>query len=56
MVTVTGHDLDRQIREFERCVNERDRVAAEAVLDEDFALVLVQPEAAVMPRSWQASR
>ena len=44
-------DLEHQMQEFERCVIERDRAAAEAVLDRDFALVLVHPESAVMPRN-----
>jgi len=36
--------------EFERCVVERERATAEEVLDDAFALVLVQPTPAVMPR------
>ena len=36
---------------FQRCIEERDRAAAEAILDDDYALVLVQPAKAVMPRS-----
>ena len=44
-------DLEHQTQEFERCVIERDRATAEAVLDRDFALVLVHPESAVMPRN-----
>jgi hypothetical protein len=36
---------------FERAVNERDRAIAEAVLHEDYALQLVQPATAVMPRA-----
>ena len=39
------------MREFERCVIERDVGAAENVLAADFALVLVHPVPAVMPRS-----
>jgi ketosteroid isomerase-like protein len=42
--------LAQQIDEFDRCVRERDRGAAEVVLDAGFALVLVHPEPAVMPR------
>ena len=44
-------DLEHQMQEFERCVIERERATAEAVLDRDFALVLVHPELAVMPRN-----
>jgi len=40
-----------QIANFDRCVRERDRPSAEAVLDLDYALVLVQPSLLVMPRS-----
>ena len=36
---------------FDRCIQERDQAAAEAVLDGDYALVLVQPAQAVIPRS-----
>lgn len=43
-------DLNRRIEAFERCVNERDAVAAADVLDDGYALVLVQPNAATMPR------
>ena len=43
--------LDHQIREFERCVIERDAGAAENVLAPAFALVLVHPVPVVMPRS-----
>ena len=43
-------DLQDAIARFERCIVERDRQAAESVLDTDYALVLVQPARAVMPR------
>jgi len=36
---------------FERCIEQRDRAAAEAILDDDYALVLVQPTRAIMPRA-----
>lgn len=39
------------MQEFQRCVVDRDHDAAEAVLDPEFALVLVQPEPAIMPRT-----
>jgi ketosteroid isomerase-like protein len=35
---------------FERAVLERDREVAAAVLDDDYALVLVQPAPSIMPR------
>ena len=44
-------DLQDAIARFERCVIDRDREAAESVLDADYALVLVQPARAVMPRA-----
>lgn len=41
--------------EFQRCIEERDSAAAAEVLDEDYALVLVQPLRAVVPRDrWLA--
>jgi ketosteroid isomerase-like protein len=43
-------DLTERIREFDRVVIERDQDAARAVLDDDYALVLVQPSPARMPR------
>ena len=42
--------LDHQLREFERCVIERDAATAENLLAPGFALVLVHPVPAVMPR------
>jgi hypothetical protein len=36
--------------EFQRCIEERDRGGAEVVLDEDYALVRVNPALGVMPR------
>lgn len=38
-------------RGFQTCIETRDRAAAEQVLDESYALVLVAPSAAVMPRA-----
>lgn len=47
--------LSDAIREFDRVLMERDRSAAERILDEEFALVLVQPIPAFMPRErWLA--
>ena len=43
-------DLQAAMSQFERCIIDRDRAAAEAVLDEDYSLKLVQPAEAVMPR------
>ncbi len=43
-------NLIAQIANFDRCVQERDRQLAEAVLDHDYALVLVEPALLVMPR------
>jgi len=49
-------DLELAITEFQRCIAERDRDAAERVLDAEYALVLVQPIAAVVPRDrWLAT-
>jgi ketosteroid isomerase-like protein len=43
-------DLIRCIQEFQQCIEGRDRKAAEQILDEEYALVLVQPGPATMPR------
>lgn len=48
-------DLGQQITQFTRCIVERDTGLAETVLDDDYALVLVQPSPVVMPREeWLA--
>jgi hypothetical protein len=53
--TMNG-DLELAMTEFQRCIAERDGVAAADVLDADFALVLVQPVATVVPRDrWLAT-
>lgn len=44
-------DLTAAMRRFDEAVQHRDHRAAEEVLDEDFALVLVHPAAALMPRA-----
>jgi uncharacterized protein DUF4440 len=44
------HDLDTRIEAFQKCIEERDAVAAERIVHPGFALVLVQPSPAVMPR------
>ena len=43
-------ELLAAMQRFRNCIETRDRALAEAVLDEDYALVLVQPSKAVMPR------
>ncbi len=49
-------DLESASAEFQRCIEQRDGDAAAAVLDEDYALVLVQPVRAVVPRQdWLAT-
>lgn len=50
MCRVGDTDLKLQLQRFERCVIERDATLADAVLDDDFALVLVQPNEAVMAK------
>jgi ketosteroid isomerase-like protein len=42
--------LEDRIEQFVRCINERDAAAAADVLAEDYALVVVQPAPALMPR------
>ena len=42
-------DLRPQLEAFQQCVVARDARLAATVLDEDFALVLVQPQPAVIP-------
>jgi ketosteroid isomerase-like protein len=44
-------DLEAAMDAFRRCVEQRDRALAEAVLADDYALVLVQPIAVTMGRS-----
>lgn len=36
---------------FQRCIEQRDHEAAERILHEDYALVLVHPQPALMPRA-----
>ena len=43
-------DLDDACERFQRCIEDRDVVAVQAILDDDFALVVVQPASATMPR------
>lgn len=42
--------LETRMDAFQRCVEQRDAAAAAALLDDDYALVLVHPTHAVMPR------
>ena len=44
-------DLAAAMRRFDDAVQQRDRAAADEVLDDDYALVLVHPAAALMPRA-----
>ncbi len=44
------HELTQAVAAFQRCIEHRDRAASEEVLDEDYALVLVVPACAVVPR------
>jgi ketosteroid isomerase-like protein len=50
-VRVTVDDLSTAMSRFDHAVQHRDRRAAEDVLDEDYALVLVHPAPARMPRA-----
>ena len=49
-MTHSREDLVARAADFDRAVLERDRELAEGVLAEDFALVLVHPSPATMPR------
>lgn len=44
-------ELMAALAAFQTCIETRDRAAAERVLDESYALVLVAPSGAVMPRA-----
>jgi hypothetical protein len=50
-VGMSFDDLPGAMRRFDDAVQQRDRGAAEEVLHEDFALVLVYPAPAAMPRA-----
>jgi hypothetical protein len=44
------------MEQFQRCIEQRDEALADAVLDADYRLVLVQPTRAVVPRDrWLAT-
>jgi hypothetical protein len=49
--SMTQSDLELRLDEFQRVIEARDVKAAEAVLDEDYALVLVHPTRAVITRA-----
>jgi ketosteroid isomerase-like protein len=48
---MTSDDLSASMRSFDEAVQRRDRALAERVLHEDYALVLVHPVPATMPRA-----
>ncbi|MDQ1585467.1 MAG: hypothetical protein QOH80_832 [Actinomycetota bacterium] len=48
---MTDPELDLRLDEFQRVIEARDVPAAEQVLDEQYALVLVQPTPAVVTRA-----
>ena len=50
IAAMTDSELQRQMATFQRCIEERDADAARAVLDDDYALVLVHPTLVVIPR------
>ena len=53
---MTDPELDLRLDEFQRVIEARDVPAAEQVLDEQYALVLVQPTPAVVTRvQWLAA-
>ena len=45
------NDLAGSIERFQNCIEQRDAESASQLLDADYALVLVQPARAVMPRA-----
>jgi hypothetical protein len=51
MAGVNDPELSRQIEAFQRCIEQRDQAAAAVVLDDDYALMLMHPAPAVMPRA-----
>lgn len=56
MADMAKDGLEEARAEFQRCIEERDAIGAEQVLDADYALVFVHPVAAVVPRSaWLAT-
>src|SRR5688572_6930512 len=54
-MVLVSDELARRIEAFQRAIEARDMAAAGEILDEDFALVLVHPVRAVLPRErWLA--
>lgn len=45
-----AEDLRSRAADFQRAIEQRDGALAESVLDDDYALVLVHPQRATMPR------
>jgi ketosteroid isomerase-like protein len=43
-------DLEERMLAFQRCIEARDQEAVKDLLDDDYALVLVQPARVVIPR------
>lgn len=48
---MASHDLADAMRKFDDAVQQRERALAGQILDGDFALVLVHPAPATMPRA-----
>jgi hypothetical protein len=48
---MAAEDLEARLDLFQRCIETRDVAGASELLDEDYALVLVHPAPAVMPRA-----
>ena len=50
MRSMSDVELHARMGDFQRCIEQRDATAAADVLDDDYALVLVHPAPAIMPR------
>lgn len=50
MFVMSDAELQTRMDDFQRCIEQRDAEAAEVVLDDQYALILVHPVRAVMPR------
>ena len=50
MRSMSDAELHARMGDFQRCIGQRDATAAADVLDDEYALVLVHPRPAVMPR------
>lgn len=48
---MTSHDLAAAMKNFDDAVQQREHALAEGVLDEDYALILVHPAPAAIPRA-----